>query len=220
VHASDVRENGVERARHLGEVEGVDEEAGVLDLPATADAEEAAELGFGAEPAPGGLVLQGAERAQIALGVHNLFDAGGAEGTDQLVLEIGVADVEAAAFHVGAGQRGVVGERGAGPLEGAAEVVLLRSVAEAREPEVQPLGAVRCEGVSDPLGAADRDDGNALGGETASPALGEGFEGVLVAGAFDEDDGARGGHWERIAVRGETVRRGGAARGGSGHAPS
>jgi hypothetical protein len=166
--ASHVRKNTVQRPWHVAEIERVDEQARVLDLPAATCAHETPKLGFGGQSSPGGLVLQGAERSQLSIGIDNLFDGRGSKGADQLVLEVRVADVEAKAFRLGAAEMSPQ----ARPLEGAPEVVLLRGVADARQSDVQPPRAESFEGVSNPLGSADRHNDNALGGELPPTALG------------------------------------------------
>jgi hypothetical protein len=70
------------------------------------------------------------------LRVDDLLDGRGAEGADQLVLQVCDAHVEAESFHVGAGEVGAE----AGPLEGAPELVLLSDVAEPRQLDVVPRG--------------------------------------------------------------------------------
>jgi len=187
---SNVRKNTVQRPRHVAEIERLDEQSRVVDLPAAAGAHEAPKLGFGGQPSPGRLVLQSAKRSQVSLSADNPFDGGGSEGADQLILEICVAHVETEAFRVGAAEMSAE----AGALEGAPEVVLLRGVAEARQSDVQPSRAETFQRVSDPLGTADRHDGHALIGKIPPTALGHRFERALVADPFDEHDRTPGPH--------------------------
>ena len=133
----DMGEHQVERPRHVIEVERVDEEARVADLPAAAAAHEAPKLLLRRAAMPRRLLLQGAEGAKLSLGVDDGFHRCGAERADQLVLEICVAPVEAEPFHIGASEVGAE----AGPLETAAEVALLCGVVETRQPDVEPLRA-------------------------------------------------------------------------------
>ena len=98
-----------------------------------------------------------------------------ADGADELVLEVGVADEDAGLFH-------------AGSLEGAAELTLLAGVAEAPEPDVEPVRAVLGQEAPDRLGAAHSDDGDAFGVEIPTVALGERLDGALVADPLDEHD--------------------------------
>ncbi len=151
-------------------------------------ADEAAELLLGRSPSPGGLLLEGAEQPELAPGIEHTLDGRDAQSPDQLVLEVGDAHVEAESLHVRPGEVGAE----ARPFEGAHEVALLALVAEARDPEPESLRAEPAEGVADRLRTADRHDLDALGGEVASPALGERLERALVADPLDEHDRARG----------------------------
>ena len=126
-----------------------------------------------------GLILEGPEASELALGLDDLLDAGSAEAADQLVLEVGVADVEAGLREVRAEAR---------PLDGEPEVVLLAGVAQARDPDA--LGKELLEEAPDIPGASDRDDRDTLGREVAAAPDGERLDRELVAHAFDEDDGA------------------------------
>lgn len=175
-------EHLVERARHVGEIERLDEEARVADLAPGAAAQEAPQLLLDGSPLPRGLLLEGAERSQVALRVDDLLHGGGAESADQLLLEIGVAHVEAQPLHLVARELGAE----TGSVESTAEVFHLGGVAETREPEVEPLWAVQIEESSDRLRTADRDDRNTLGLEIPAAALGQRLEGGLVARSFDE----------------------------------
>ena len=83
------------------------------------------ELCFGATALLRGLLLEKAERSELALVVNCLFDTARTEGTDQLVLEVLYAYVESKRFHVTAGQVGAQ----AGALETAPKVALLGGVA-------------------------------------------------------------------------------------------
>jgi len=94
----------------------------------------------------------------------------GAEGSDELRLEIGLADVEA--------------RLQAGSLEGPPEVGLLARIAEARDSEA--LKAL--EEPADRLRAAHRDDLDPFGREVAAAALRERFQCDPVAGALDQHD--------------------------------
>ena len=50
--------------------------------------------------APLRLLLEGPERAEVAVRLDDLLDGFRAERADQLVLEVGVADEEAEPFHL------------------------------------------------------------------------------------------------------------------------
>ena len=90
---------------------------------------------------PGGLLLESAERPKVALGIDDPFHGGDAERTDQLVLEVCVAHVEAERLQPGA--REVRPE--AGLLEGTPEVALLRDVAQPRQLDAEPPWAERIQ---------------------------------------------------------------------------
>jgi hypothetical protein len=168
----------------LGEIKRVDEQTRVAELPAAAASHEAAKLLLSRSSLPRRLLLERAEGSKVSLSVHNLLDGGGAESADQLVLQVGDAHVETERFHVGASEVGAE----AGLLETALEVTLLSGVTETSQPDVKPLRAEQIQEASYGLRATDRHNGNALGVQIATPALGERFECRLVAGPFDEDD--------------------------------
>jgi hypothetical protein len=129
--ASHVSKHAVERPRHLGEIQRIDEQARVSDLPAAAAAHEAPKLPFGGPSSPRRLLLEGPERPEVSLTVDDLFHVGRTESPDQLVLQIFDADIEAEGFHVGASEIGAE----ARPLETAPEAALLCCVAETRQPD-------------------------------------------------------------------------------------
>ena len=81
-------EHAVERPRHPVEVERLDEEAGVADLPPAARAEEPPQLVVEWPAAPLRLLLQRSERAEVAVQLDDVLDDVRAERADQLVLEI------------------------------------------------------------------------------------------------------------------------------------
>jgi lipoyl(octanoyl) transferase len=148
---------------------------------------EAPELRLHGSSPPGRLLLEGAERADVALRLDDLLDALRPEGADQLVLEIRVAHVEAEALH----GRAVEVAAETGPLERTPEVTLLGSVAETGQPDVAPPRPELDEEASDRLGAADRHHEDVLGGEIAALAFGERFEREPVADPLDEDHGSQ-----------------------------
>lgn len=177
----------VERPGHVVEIERVDEQARVPDLPPGAAAEEAPKLVLGGPSLPRGLLLQGAERSELTLTVDDLLHRGGTESADQLVLQVRHAHVETESFQIGASDGGTE----AGPLEATPEVALLCSVAETRELDVKPLSGEQMQEASDGLRTPDRHDGNALGVEIPATARSERFERDLVAAPFDEHDRTR-----------------------------
>ena len=68
--------------------------------------------------------------------VHDRFHGSRPKGTDQLVLQVCVANEETHGLHVSAGEVGTE----ACPLETAPEVAFLSGVAEPRHPDVGPWG--------------------------------------------------------------------------------
>lgn len=173
--------DAVERPRDAGQIERVDEQDRIPGLPVP---HEPPKLLLVRELALGRLLLERTERSKFALGGNDLLHADGADGPDQLVLEICDAHVKAELFHVGAGE--VRAEPRS--LETVTEVDLLSGVAETREPEVEPRRPELFQESPDRLRTSDRHDGNALGLEVASAALGERFKGALVAYPFDQHD--------------------------------
>src|SRR5207248_11405307 len=97
---SDVSEHEVERPRHLGELQRLDEQTRVADLPPAAAAHEAAKLLFLSPASPRGLLLERAKGPEIALSVDDPFHGGGAERANQLVLQVVDAHVEAQPLHL------------------------------------------------------------------------------------------------------------------------
>src|SRR5262249_1359330 len=133
IDKSDVPKNAVERSRHAHGVERLDEVARVARLAAAAAAHEPAQLLVHRPAPPLGLLLQRAEGAEIPFRLDDALDRVDPECADQLVLEVGLADVEAERLHVRARQR----RAEAGALEAAAEVALLAGVAESGEREIE-----------------------------------------------------------------------------------
>src|SRR5687768_15216920 len=97
---SELAQDAVERTRDAAQGEGPHHERGVDDLPPGPGAQETAELRADWLSSPLGLLLKGAERGEVALGVEEAFHGRWPEGSDQLVFEIFVADVEAEPLHV------------------------------------------------------------------------------------------------------------------------
>ena len=152
----------------MREVERVDEQLRVADLPARAAAEVAAQLLLERPPAPRRLLLERAERAELALRVDDPFDAVGAERADQLLLQVCTADVEPESLQIGRPE--------ARPFERTPKLALLRRVAETGEAEVEPLRAEPLQKPADRLRTADRHDGDALAVELAPAAQCERLE--------------------------------------------
>jgi hypothetical protein len=184
---SDMSKHQVERPGHTGEIKYLDEQPRVTDLPPGAAAHEAPELVLGRPSLPRGLLLERAEGSKLSLSVDDLLDGRGTKRADQLVLQVCDADEETELFHLAAGQVGAE----ACTLETALEVALLGGVAQAGQPEVEPVRPEDIQELSYGLSTADRHDGNALSVEVPASALGECFDRELVADPFDEDDRTR-----------------------------
>ena len=181
----------LERPRHLIELERLDEEARVADLPAAAAAHEAPQLLLCRAALPRRLLLEGAEGSELSLSFDDFFHRCRTERADQFFLEIRVADVEAQPFHLHTSQ--VRAETGS--FEGAAEVALLCGVVETRQPDVEPLRAEPFQELSDRLRTSDRHDRDALGVETPTTAPSQRLERALVADPFDQHDRACPAVW-------------------------
>ena len=107
-----------------------------------------------------------AEGLQLALARYDILDRGGADRTDQLILEISRADIGGVAEH-------------------APEPAFLAGVAQADD----VLALVLRRGSADRLRAADRHDLDALGGEITAELRRDCLDRDAVGDAFDEDDG-------------------------------
>ena len=131
-----VRENALERRRDTVELQPLDEESGVEDLPAAERSHETTELSLRGASSLRGLLPEDPERSELALRLDDPLHLRWAERADQLVLEVLDADEEAEGLHISAGEPGAQ----AGALEAAEEIPLLPGVAEAREPAVESAG--------------------------------------------------------------------------------
>jgi hypothetical protein len=185
--ASGVREHAVERPGHSGEIKRADEQARVETLSAGSGPQETAKLVLGAPSLLRRLLLKNAERSELTLSIDDLFHRGGAEGADQLVLQIGDAHVETERFHLGAGQVGAE----AGPLETTPKVALLGGVAQPRQPEVEPPRAEQIQEAADVRRTSHRHDGDAFSVERPTAAHSQSLKRHLVAHPFDENDRMR-----------------------------
>ena len=177
-------QDAIERPRHARQLQRVDEQPRVADLAAAVGADEAPKLLLAAPSLPGGLLLEGAERSKLALGLDDLFHTGAAKAADQLVLQVGDAHIEPEGFHVGATEVGAE----AGPLQTTPEVALLAGVTKARQAEVHATRTEALQEESDVSGTAPGDDGNALGGKLSTTARGKRLERDLVAHPLDKHD--------------------------------
>ena len=113
----------------------VDEQARVSDLPASATTHEAPKLLLSGPSLPRRLLLEGAERSKLTLGVEDLFHGGDTERADQLILQVCDAHIETERFHIGASEVGAE----AGPLDTVAELTFLCGVTETRQSDIKPL---------------------------------------------------------------------------------
>jgi hypothetical protein len=177
----------VERPRNLAEIQRIDEQTRVSDLPAAAAAHEAPKLLFMCPSLPRRLLLEGAEGSKVTPGVNDLFHRGGTESADQLVLQVCDAHVETQPFHINAGEVGAE----ASPLETAPELALLCGVTETRQPRVRPLRAEPLQEAPYGLRTPNWHNGNALGAKTPTAAPSERLKRNLVADPFNEHDRTR-----------------------------
>ena len=133
----------------------------------------------------------GAERAEgweIAARLEDRLDPCRSEGSDQLILEVGLADEETEVLEIGWRRT----QRLPGPLERAPVVAFLGRVHEPRQPQVEPGGAEPVDRESNVLRTAHRDDRDTRRSQIVPAPRGEGLEGALVAHALDEHDGVCG----------------------------
>src|SRR5581483_11649356 len=108
-----------------------DEQPRIAQLAPVGAAHEAPQLRLDTPPAPGRLLLKGAERVEIAVRFEHRLDRVRAERADQLVLEVFDTHMEVPPVQ-------------AGPLEPAQEHVLLAGVAEPGNAPVAepPIGTI------------------------------------------------------------------------------
>ncbi len=173
----------------MAEVQGADEQGPVFDLPSAASTHEAPELLLNGPSLLRRLMLKSAEPFKFTLRVDDLFDGGGTEGADQLVLEILDAHAETQPFHVGASQVGAK----AGLLQSTPEMALLPGITESSQSDAQPVRSEHPQETPDVRRASHRYDRDALGVKIPASALRQRFDRALVANPFHKDDGV----WER-----------------------
>ena len=195
LRGSDVSKYEVERPRDQREIQRIDEQTRISDLPAATATHEAPKLLLSGSPVPRRLLLEGAERSKVTLSVDDLFHGRGAERADQLVLQVCDAHVETQTFHVDASEVGAE----ASSLETAPEVTLLSGVAETRQSDVEPLRAELIQEPSYGLRTPDCHNGYAFSVKLPTTALSERFERALVADPFDEH------HRTRVDACGQRV---------------
>jgi hypothetical protein len=182
--ASDMSQYTIQRPRHAREIQRIDEQPRVPDLPAAVSADEAPELLLAAPCSPRRLLLERAERSKLALSLDDLFHTGGTKAAEQLVLQVSDAHVEPEGFHLGATEVGT----DAGSLQTAPEVALLAGVTQARQPEVQPPRTESFQEVSDVPRTAHWHHGNARSGKIPTTAVSERLERDLVADPLNQHD--------------------------------
>lgn len=179
-------EDAVERPGNVVEVERVDEEAGVPDLPPAAAAHEPAKLLLGGAIAPRRHLLKRPKPVEIVVSPKDLLDPRRTERAYQLLLQIGDADEEAEPLHVRARELGAQ----TGALECPAEDPLLAGVAETREPRAVLACTDLLEERPDAMRASEARDPNARGFKVDAAPLGQRFDCDLVTLPFDHHDRA------------------------------
>ncbi len=184
------------------EIQRADEQGRRTDLAAATCAQEASELFLGGPFPPLGLLLESAERHQVALLFEDPFNGVITEAADQLVLEVRDAHVETEILHAVAGEI----DAEARQFETAPEVPFFSGVAQTREPGVAPTGAEDVEGAPDVRRAADRHDGHALRTQVPTATGSERFQRASVTQPFDEHDRASALVVGELHTRNGTVR--------------
>jgi hypothetical protein len=182
--ASDMSQYTIQRPRHAREIQLLDEQPRVSDLPAAVGADEAPKLLLAAPSSPRRLLLERAERSKLALSLDDLFHTRGAKAAEQLVLQVGDAHIEAECFHPGATEVGAQ----ASPLQTTPDVALLAGVTQTRQPDVQPPRTEQLQEASDVPRTAHWDDGNALSGKIPTTALSDRLQRDLVADPLNQHD--------------------------------
>src|SRR5215216_5119433 len=142
--------DAVEWPGHAVEVERLDQEPGVPGLAPSAAAHEPPKLLLGAAVAPRRHLLECPETMEIVVRREDLLDAWRPERANQLLLQIGDADVEAEPLHVRA--RELRAESGA--LERSPEDRFLAGVAKTAEPGAVRACAELLEKLSDAMRAS------------------------------------------------------------------
>jgi hypothetical protein len=181
---SDMGKHTVERPRHVGKVQRVDEQGCVLHLSAATGAEEAPKLLLIGLPLLRGLLLEGPERSKLPLSIDDPYHGGRTERADQLVLQVRDAHEETESLHIRASEVGAE----AGSLEAAPEVALFCRVAESRQSDVKPFRAEPIQEAPNVLRTSHWYDGDALSVKIPTTALSERRERELVADPFNQHD--------------------------------
>ena len=126
---------------------------------------------------------------EIVIGLKDLLDARRTKRTDQLLLEVGIAHVEAKPLQVFA--REVRAKSRA--LEGPPKHWLLAGIAETSKTRGTRSESELVEELADAMGAAEALDPDAFGDEIDPAPLGERLDRDLVALTFDDHDRLRVG---------------------------
>src|SRR5450631_2117132 len=133
-----------------------------------------------------GLVLEATEGHELTLAIEHTLYRRRAEGSDQLILEVGIARIEAVVL--GAGTHCHAGARGhARTLEATPHVPQLGNVAQPGQPHTQAARTQRLYEALHVRGPADRHDDDAFGQQVAAAPPRQRFERRLVAPALDQD---------------------------------
>lgn len=131
------------------------------------------------------LLLEPAERNELALSVEDVLDGRRAKGADQFILEVGVAPEEARRF--GACTRAFCTEPR--PRQAASDVPLFPKVIQAGQPKVEPLWAQCLREPQDVRRTSDRHDNDAFGVQIPTSSSCQRVEGCLVTPPLDQDCG-------------------------------
>ena len=177
----------VDRLGDAVQPDGFREQPRVPVLPSGVDADEAMDLLLAGACSVEGLVLHPPERRELAFTLDHSFGVGRCQRPDELVLQVGGADVEPERRELCT----IEATSDARALEPTREVLLFGEIVEARESQVPSLWSEEREETSDVRGAPHRDDEDALVAKVAFAPRGHDLERDPVTDAFDENDGGR-----------------------------
>ena len=178
---SDAGENAVQRPGHPVQIHGAGQQARIAVLVAGPAAHEAAELVLRG-PAPlSGLVLQ--VRSDLSSPSASMIRST-ASVPSALISSSSRSRVHTKS-RAPPSRRGRPGTD-PGPPQRAPEVVLLGSVAEPGQPDVEPARTIPLQVVAEVRCAVHRDDGDAVGGEVTAAPLGQHLKRDPVAHPLDQ----------------------------------
>lgn len=161
-----------------------DKEAGVAEVASSASTQPSVHLRLEGLPAPGWLILQRSEGAEVTLGIKKVFDRRPSRGSDQFLLQVVDADEKAELLHLWPIEwRAQVRGRQSMP-----KVIFFACVTHAGDREVRSLRAEADEMTSNRVSAADRYDDDSLCVEIAATATGHRLECNLIAYPLDQYD--------------------------------